>query len=207
MANIYKDQINQMLTDPSSFSGTPGFKFALDNGLDATARSNSAGRNSGNALAALTKYGTGLATQDYGDQLSRLGTLAGEQDQFNTNTQRNANDLALGQQQNDNTRLRNDQDFGLGTYRAGNDFALGQGQLASTNQNNWWNHDISAGRNAIDASKNYNDWSLNNDRNNIDWFNANTSRGTAGSNAWNSGQNTLLNWARYQKPVYNAGGY
>ena len=137
--NAYKSQLDSLLTNPSSFSGTPGFQFALDQGLNAVQRSNSAGRNSGNALAALANYGQGLATQDYGNQVDRLGRLSGQQDQFNLGTeqnrlsgenninqfnlggernfndaQNNANQFSLGQQQNFNTATRNANDFTLG---------------------------------------------------------------------------------------------
>lgn len=65
--------------DYSAFYNSPDYQFALDQGLQATSRVGSAMGNlrSGNTLAALTQYGQGLATQNFGNYISRLQSLAG----------------------------------------------------------------------------------------------------------------------------------
>lgn len=202
MANAYENQLLQLLQNPGSFSGSPGYQFALDQGLQGVNRSNSRQRGSGNALAALTKYATGLATQDYGNQVDRLGRLSGQQQQYELGSEanrltgaRDANnftlgnraadtadkrteyDYSLGNRQADNTRTANDQQFGLGMYRAGNDYALGSEQNANTAQNNWWNHQSNTEQNANTAASNQNAYSLG-------MFNAQTARGQAQSQDW-----------------------
>jgi hypothetical protein len=198
MANVdfYENSLKGLLTDPSSFQGTPGFQFALGQGLNAVNRSNSRMRGSGSALAALTNYGTGLATQDYGNEVDRMGRLLGQEQNYDLGqgnlklgTDRLAWDKNFGQGQlanqqyaNQTQRLGNQQQFGLGMYQAGNNFALGKEQNANTAQNNWYNYTLGQGQNANTASANQNNFNLNNGRNSIDWYNAQTNRGTAQSN-------------------------
>lgn len=125
MNPLYENQLNNLLTGSNGgYQASPGYKFALDQGLQATQRSNSAMRGSGNALAELMKYGTGLASQDYGNTRDFLGRMTGQEQQY-----------GLGQEQNANTRRAGDQSFGLGMYKAGNDYTLGSQQ----NANNWQN--------------------------------------------------------------------
>lgn len=64
----------------SAFQAGPGFQFALDQGNQAALRQASAGGaiNSGNTLAALTQFGTGLANQEYGSWLDRLSGASGQ---------------------------------------------------------------------------------------------------------------------------------
>jgi hypothetical protein len=129
MNPLFSNQLNQMLT--GGYQGTPGFQFALDTGLQAVDRSNSRQRGSGNALAALTKYGTGLAQQDYGNQMDRLGRLQGQEQQF-----------ALGRESNSNQ------------------FQLGQAQNATTNQRDFWNYDLGRESNAMTAARDRNQFDL-----------------------------------------------
>lgn len=58
----------------NAFQTGPGYQFALDQGEQAALRGASAGGmlNSGNTLTALTKYGQGLANQEYNNWLSNL---------------------------------------------------------------------------------------------------------------------------------------
>jgi len=107
--NQFKNQLQALLTNPGSFSGTPGYQFALDQGLQATQRANSSSRNSGNALAALQDRGMGMATQDFGNWADRLGKLSGQEDQFNLGSEQNANTLSLGNAANANNAQRNAQ--------------------------------------------------------------------------------------------------
>jgi len=225
---LYQKQLDSMLTDPNSFQGTPGFQFALNTGLDSVNRSNSRMRGSGNALAALTKYGTGLASQNYGNQRDFLGKMVGQEQNYglgevanqnaatrnandltlglgaNANAaSRNANDLTLGQGANANTARANDQNFGLGMYQAGNQYDLGMTNANNTAQNNWWNYMLGGQANNNQAANNQNNYNLGLGRNAIDWFGANTNRGTAQSNAWMNDQTNQLNWFKNApKQVY-----
>jgi hypothetical protein len=67
---------------PSGYSGfqeTPGYEFAFNEGQRALEGSAAAGGNlrSGATMKALTSYGQGMANQEYGNYLARLGSLAG----------------------------------------------------------------------------------------------------------------------------------
>lgn len=189
--NTYGNALRNMVTNPNSFQGTPGFQFALNNGLNATARGQAAGgmRGSGNALAALTQYATGLASQDYGSQMDRLTRAAGQEEQYdvgmgqNSNTaslghERNANDLTLGLGQNQNVANRNANDLTLGlgqnantAARNANDFQLGTQRNNIDQQGNQLNfglgmfrasndYDLGLGQNANNAQRNQYDYNL-----------------------------------------------
>lgn len=190
MANVdfYNGQLKDLLTNPGSFQTTPGFDFALKTGLGSISGQNSRMRGSGNVLAALTQYGTGLANQEYGNQVNRLGQLLGQEQSYDLGqgnlklgNDRLAWDKQYGQGQLDNQRTANDQQFGLGMYRAGNDFALGSEQNANTAQNNWWNYNLGREQNANTAAANQNNYNVNMARLPIDWYNAGTNRGSAQS--------------------------
>jgi len=76
--------LEQMLRDPTKLQAMPGYQFQMDQGLQALNRG-LAGRghlNSGNRDIELTKYGQGLAAQQYGSMagmLIRAGAGAGQQ--------------------------------------------------------------------------------------------------------------------------------
>ena len=162
MDDFYANKLKGYLTDPNSFQSSPGFQFALNTGLDGVSRQLAAKgmSDSGNALAELTKYGTGLASQEYGNTLDRLGKFSGQEQQY---------DLGLGQNANTATRNANEYDLGLQ-------------QNANTNQNNYWNYDLGLGRNANEASRNQNDFNLGVGRNQVDFMNAGTNRYNAATN-------------------------
>lgn len=183
----YGNALRKMVTDPNSFQGTPGFQFALNTGLDSTARGSAASglRGSGNALAALQQYGTGLAMQDYGNQFSRLAQAAGQeqgydlgqgklalgqqqlgldQQRLGLDTELGRGQLALGQ-----GRLGLDRDLGMGRLgldrdlgmgRLNLDTELGRGQLANTAQRNQFDYNIGLGNIANNATRNEYDYNL-----------------------------------------------
>jgi hypothetical protein len=66
------------LSDPNAFENSPGYQFAVDQGLDAVkTQANSLGRlASGNTLAALTDYNRVMAQQDYGNWWDRQSGVA-----------------------------------------------------------------------------------------------------------------------------------
>jgi len=61
------------------FAESPGYRFALDQGIRTIDRAAAARGmlGSGARLQALTRYGQGVANQEYGAYLNRLATLAG----------------------------------------------------------------------------------------------------------------------------------
>ena len=73
----YQNQLKNLLSNPSSITQTPGYQFALDQGNQAINRSAAAKGmlNSGNVLAELSKYGQGMASQGYQQQLNNLQSL------------------------------------------------------------------------------------------------------------------------------------
>jgi hypothetical protein len=66
-------------TAQDRFRESPGYQFALQQGLQATQRQMGPGglTGSGAEQRALQRYGTGLAEQQYGQYQTRLGQLAG----------------------------------------------------------------------------------------------------------------------------------
>jgi hypothetical protein len=194
---IAQSKLNQYLTDPGSFQASPGFQFALNQGLQATQRQNSSQRGSGNALAALANYGTGLASQEYGATIDRLGRLAGQDQQFQLGQEQNrtaatraANDFTLGTQQNQNTAQRNAFDYSLGSEQNRNtatrnlfDYSLGRESNFNTrlnNQNQYGlgmfraQNDLALGRqqNDITGQRDYWNYDLGLRRNALDSSNA-----------------------------------
>lgn len=69
----------QMAPDYSAFYESPDYQFARDEGMRGIERSAAArgGIASGNTLAALSRFSSGLATQNLGNYTNRLAGLAG----------------------------------------------------------------------------------------------------------------------------------
>lgn len=134
MDSTYSNLLKKYTTQPGSYTGSPGFQFALDQGLNGVNAKLAAGgmNGSGNQLAELTRYGTGLAMQDYGSTLDRLGKMTGQE-----------------------------QAYDLGSTKNANDFALGMGRNANDAQQNEWNYDLGLGQNANTADRNQNDYAVN----------------------------------------------
>jgi hypothetical protein len=77
----YGDKLRSLYDDPSQIENTPGYKFALNQGLDATqSRLASQGfLGSSQMQDALVKQASGLAQQTYNTEADRLSKLAGSQ--------------------------------------------------------------------------------------------------------------------------------
>ena len=138
MNTMYGNALSNLIGTPGSFSGTPGYQFARDQGLQATERANSAQRGSGNVLAALLDRGTGMANQNYMDYAKLLGGLTGQEQQYD-----------LGQSQNANTADRNANDFSLGSWNNQN-----------TARRDFWNYDLGREQNANLYANNQNNFQL-----------------------------------------------
>jgi len=180
------NRLAELINNPDSFSGTPGYRFALDQGLQAAQRSGSRMRGSGNVLAELTRLGTGFAQQDYGNEVDRLARINANDQQFqlgseaNRNTAtRNANDFTLGTRAADNTRRSNDQNYGLGMFRSSNDFTLGREANANTAQRNFWDFNLGSQRNATDAYTASDTADSRRRRDALDWWNSFNTNGGA----------------------------
>ena len=78
-----QNRLTSLLDNPDSINQSAAYKFRFNQGMDAVNRNLAAKGllGSGNRLAALSDYGQGQASQEYGDQFNRLSGLLG------TNTQ------------------------------------------------------------------------------------------------------------------------
>lgn len=77
----YGDRLQRLYEDPTEIENTPGYKFALQQGMDATARNNASKgyMGSGKMTTDLMEYGQGLASQTWNTEADRLSRLAGAQ--------------------------------------------------------------------------------------------------------------------------------
>lgn len=75
----YQQQLSDLMSGKTPFSETAGAKAATETGMDEmSAKLATRGlSNSGAEKAALTKYATGIAGQDYTQQMSQLMAMAG----------------------------------------------------------------------------------------------------------------------------------
>jgi hypothetical protein len=76
-AGAYRKRLNSLMDNPDSIANTGAYKFAFNQGNEAINR-NLAARGllkSGNRLTELTKFGQGLASQQYGAEMDRLSNL------------------------------------------------------------------------------------------------------------------------------------
>jgi len=85
VSNPYEQRLQELMNNPDAIANTNGYRFRFNEGQQALERSAAAKGmlRSGNTLAALTNYGQGAASQEYGNEVSRLGALAGQQNQYN----------------------------------------------------------------------------------------------------------------------------
>lgn len=75
----YQAQLSDLMKNPGEFASSPMYQFAFDQGMQGVNRSMAAKGmlNSGNRLAELTKFGQGLASQQFTPMANLLGKLAG----------------------------------------------------------------------------------------------------------------------------------
>lgn len=227
MANVYDNELKRLVTMPGSFSGTPGYKFALQQGQEAVSRKMGGMRGSGNALAALMQHGQGLASQEYGNTVDRLGRLAGQEGQLELGREQNSIsrdrlgldrelgtgqlglardrlglDTELGRGRLAQDGLNSERDFGLGMFRASNDFELGSRNADIAGQRNAWDYDLGRERNSIARADGENQFNLGQRGADTAWYNAQTNRGAARSNAYNDGRRADMEWLKYNPKGY-----
>lgn len=197
-----RNALRALMDDPNSFSGSPGYGFALNQGLDTIQRRAPGGRGSGNALAALTKYATNLASQDYDAEFGRRlsaasleqqGELAGrgldldadrlglDRDRFGLEGDRFDLEAELGRGSLALNRDNAERDFGLGMFRATSDYDLGRRGLDDAREGRWLTYDL--GRRGVDAdvANSENRYNLDSARLDLDRYRARTDRGAARS--------------------------
>lgn len=76
-AGAYRTRLNSLMNNPDSIANTGAYKFAFNQGNEAVNRNLAAKGllKSGNRLAELTKFGQGLASQQYGAEFDRMANL------------------------------------------------------------------------------------------------------------------------------------
>ena len=74
------EQQQELLNDPGSFQESPGQRFLRERGERSLLRNQAAigGLGGGNVRSALQQQGIGFAAQDFNNQFSRLGQVAGQ---------------------------------------------------------------------------------------------------------------------------------
>lgn len=75
----YQQQLSQLMASPGAFASSPEYQFAFGQGMEGVNRTAAARGmlGSGNRLYDLTKFGQGLAGQQYFQQAGLLAQLAG----------------------------------------------------------------------------------------------------------------------------------
>lgn len=215
---VARNALRDLMGNPSGFTGSPGYSFALQQGQEAARRAAGARgmRGSGNVLAELTAHATGLASQDYGNEFQRRLAAAGLEQE---------GEIATGAQGIDRERLALEGELGRG--RLGVDqgelalrgelgrgeLDLGRGRLALDNtrsdrdydiagrglddarEGRWWDYNLGADRNNIARAGQENDFTLGAGRNQIDQYNAITNRGSARSTDFWRRDEAARGWA------------
>ena len=97
----YQAKLSDLLNNPGSMTSNPAYQFAFDQGMEAFNRTAAAkGQlNSGNRLMDLTKYGQGLASQNFMSLADLYSTLAGAKNQNAAGAVSAAASAVNGQQQ------------------------------------------------------------------------------------------------------------
>jgi hypothetical protein len=75
----YAKRLSELYADPSSIAETPGYKFQMEQGMQAMGRTSAArgSRLSGGALVEAQKFGQGLASQMRQQEIQNLSMLSG----------------------------------------------------------------------------------------------------------------------------------
>lgn len=129
----YEVKLRQLIENPNSISETGAYKFNFDEGQRAVERSAAASgmSGSGNVLAELAKYGSGLASQEYGKEADRLGSLSGMQKNYLLGLKSAANREAA----NKSTTLLGAGNLLLNAKKASGADTLDAAKIASNNLN------------------------------------------------------------------------
>lgn len=212
-----RNALRDLMTNPGSYSGSPGYGFALRQGEEAARRAAAASgqRGSGNALAALTRYASGLASQGYGDEVQRRLQAAAleQQGELATNAQGIDRDRLALEGELGRGRLGLDRDrfglegelgrgglelgrgrLGLDATRASYDYDLGSRGLDDAREGRWWDYDLGRRRTDLEGAEMENRFNLGRDASARGWYDSRTSRGQA-RNQFTLGQRSADNQA------------
>jgi len=131
LTNPYEQRLQELMSNPDAIANTNAYRFRFNEGQQALERSAAAKGmlRSGNTLAALANYGQGAASQEYGNEVSRLGALTGQQNQYNLGRM----GLANQEQSNAESAWQNRTGTALSALIAGNRDKLATNELAATN--------------------------------------------------------------------------
>ena len=131
LTNPYEQRLQELISNPDAIANTNAYRFRFNEGQQALERSAAAKGmlRSGNTLAALTNYGQGAASQEYGNEISRLGALTGQQNQYNLGRM----GLANQEQSNAASDWQNRTGTALSALIAGNRDKLATNERAATN--------------------------------------------------------------------------
>jgi len=132
--NPYEKRLQELVNNPNSISDSNAYKFRFNQGQQALERGAAAKGmlGSGNTLAALAQYGQGMASDEYGNEVSRLGALSGQRDSYNLGLKGLANSeygLRAGVEQSRNAAAQNRGALALSALTAGGDQRLRAGAL------------------------------------------------------------------------------
>lgn len=97
----YQAKLSDLLENPGSMTSNPAYQFAFDQGMEAINRTAAAKGQlgSGNRLMDLTKYGQGMASQQFNSLADLYSTLAGAKNQNAAGAVSAAASAVNGQQQ------------------------------------------------------------------------------------------------------------
>lgn len=97
----YQNKLAQLLETPGAMASNPAYQYSFDQGMEAINRSAAAKGQlgSGNRLMELTKYGQGVASQQFNSLADLYSTLAGAKNQNAAGAVGAASSAINGQQQ------------------------------------------------------------------------------------------------------------
>lgn len=230
MAVDARNALRDIMANPGSFAGAPGYKFALDQAQQGISRRMP--RGSGNVLAALNANAVGTAQQDYGNEVQRRLAAAGleQQGEATTGAQalerdrlalegelgrgnldlgrtRASNDFTIGQGGLDVSRGRLALDDTLGkgrlaldTTRAGNEHELAGRGLDDAREGRWWDYSLGHERNALMEAGQRNEYDIGQGRLGVDRYRAGTDRASATADNFYRGSADRRAWMPFSTP-------
>jgi len=137
-SNPYEQRLAELINNPNSIENSNAYKFRFNQGQQALERSAAARGmlNSGNTLAALTNYGQGAASEEYGNEYNRLNSSVGQRNQYNLGLMGASNqELGLRQQglQDQNNAYQNNAGTALRALIGYDENTMNANRLAASN--------------------------------------------------------------------------
>lgn len=137
LTNPYEQRLQELMSNPDTIANTNAYRFRLNEGQQAIERSAAAKGmlRSGNTLAALANYGQGAASQEYGNEVSRLGALTGQQNQYSLGRMGMANQEQSNALQGQSSAMQ----YNLGRMNAANQEQSNSLQAQANAESAWQN--------------------------------------------------------------------